>query len=274
MIPFSKYHGCGNSFIIVDEQDVKEKEYACLAKKICDRDIGIGADGCIVVKQNPLEMVFYNQDGSYSPMCGNGIRCFAKYVIDKGYTKEKQFPVITGAGELQITAINTDPFRVRINMGKPIHDIAALRLNPQMEVVNPLRHYAIDDMYTIHSVFMGTIHTVVFVNCLEKVDVEKEGYYLCHHPLFSEQSNINFVEIVDAQNAKVMTYERGVGVTKACGTGCCASVLIANDIKHCQPTMNVHLPLGMLRIELQDDVYMEGPAETIAQGTFEEEETC
>ena len=119
MICFSKYHGCGNDFIIVSEKEVVDSNYSELATKICNRNTGVGADGFIVVGENPLEMIFYNADGSRAPMCGNGIRCFAKYCFDKGIRNESEYKVLTLAGEMGVKVISENPFVVEIDMGKP-----------------------------------------------------------------------------------------------------------------------------------------------------------
>ena len=119
MLAFSKYHGCGNDFIIMKEEAVKGIPYAELAVDVCHRTLGIGADGLIVVKESPLEMIFYNSDGSRAPMCGNGIRCFAKFCSDEGIKNETAYDVITLAGSMGVKIVSEDPFLVEINMGKP-----------------------------------------------------------------------------------------------------------------------------------------------------------
>lgn len=274
MISFSKYHGCGNTFVIVKEEDIKHVEYAKIAMQMCNANTGIGADGFMIVKQNPLTMLFYNQDGSVSPMCGNGIRCFAKYVVDQQLVKEDRFEVVTKAGIMVVDIVNTQNFKVKINMGKESYEHALLHLNPKIHVPSPLVNYQIDERYEIFSVFIGTIHTVIFVEDISALDVQKEGEYLCHHPLFMQQSNINFVEVIKEDCLKVSTYERGVGPTLACGTGCCASAIFAHQIKGCNSVVDVILTLGQLRINIQEDIYMEGPAIKIADGFFEEGKIC
>ncbi len=270
MIAFRKYHGCGNNFIIFDYEAVKQYDLCQLVIQVCDQHVGIGADGCIIVKQDPLAMLFYNQDGSMAPMCGNGIRCFAKYVCDKHIVKQDCFDVITGAGTLSIN-VTLDPFQASVSMGEPVFDASLLKLS---EEVKDVAHYTIDE-YDVSSVFMGTIHTVLFVDQLENIDVEQVGSYLCNHPLYAEKTNLNFVEVVDKDNIKVMTYERGVGITKACGTGCCAAVVIAHNQNKVNAKVNVHLPLGVLHISYDTtNVIMEGPAKFIAEGMYSYQEVA
>lgn len=273
MIAFRKYHGCGNNFVILDYEEVKTLDFAKLAKHVCDMHVGIGADGCIIVKQNPLEMLFYNQDGSQAPMCGNGIRCFVKYVCDKNIVQTDIFDVVTGAGTLQVE-VTHHPFQAKVSMGSPIFTQEALKLK---ENVKDTKQYELDQ-YTLSSVFMGTIHTVMFVDDLKKVDVETMGEKICHHPLYLEKTNVNFVAILDKENIAVSTYERGVGLTKACGTGCCAAVVLANLFGYISDEVNVHLELGVLKISYKDNhVVMKGPAKFVAEGmcsTYQEEEVC
>ncbi len=272
MIDFEKYHGCGNSFIILEYDETKD--YTSLAKQLCSQDVGIGSDGLMVVKQNPLEMVFYNLDGSIAPMCGNGIRCFAKYVYERIEAKER-FDVVTGAGVMKVHVIQANPFRVEINMGKADFDVKKLHLSdPNLKEV---KHHTLSihgQDVQIHSVFLGTIHTIVFVDEICYEQVQRDGKAICEHPLFSEKTNVNFVCVKDRKNIQVLTYERGVGITKACGTGCCASVYYAHAYGYCEESVHVQLALGTLKITLKEDVYMEGPATFVAKGSIEEEEIC
>lgn len=271
MIKFSKYHGCGNNFIIVDYKDVLHLDFEKLAHHVCDVHVGIGADGLIIVKQDPLEMIIYNQDGTRAPMCGNGIRCFAYYLNEKGIVNEERFQVKTLAGTMLVEVKKGHNFKVKVNMGKPSFDLEKLNLG---QYVFDIKEYELDG-YPLGTLFMGTIHTVMFVDSLDSMDIEKIGKYICNHEMFKEKTNVNFVEIMGESNIRVITYERGVGITKACGTGCCASVVLANDFGKVADVVNVHLQLGKLKISYNgEDVYMEGPAEKIAEGmctTYEED---
>ena len=262
MISFSKYHGCGNSFIIVDYEEVKNEVLSNLAYYVCNRDVGIGADGCIIVKKNPLEMLFYNQDGTMASMCGNGIRCFSKYVIDKQFVDSKVFDVITGAGVL---SINCENDLYEVNMGEPFFDKTLLHIDDAIDI-EEFKLYGFD----ICSVFMGTIHSVLFVDSFNDIDIEKVGRMICNDKMFKEKTNVNFVEVSNRTNLNVITYERGVGVSKACGSGCCASFVYANKKGLVDDKVNVHLELGKLQIHWQDGcIVMKGPATFVAEGTFE-----
>ena len=284
MISISKYHGCGNNFVIVRESDLPKaitmkdeaariEMYSQLAVNLCCVNTGVGADGFIVVREEPqLEMVFFNQDGSRAPMCGNGIRCFAQYCMDKGIREEAVYPVATLAGEMIVNVTQDEPFRVRINMGKPVMDPAAIGVETDEE--NFLgKEIALKDGSTVKvdSFFMGTVHTIVFVDDIDIDVLEPLGEEICNHPVYTEKTNVNFVKVIDQQNLEVLTYERGVGITFACGTGACASVVAASMAGMTGNSADVQLKLGTLGIAIEDDgnVYMEGPSVHILDGTLE-----
>lgn len=286
MILFSKYHGCGNNFVIIKETELSGRmtpdDYPQLAIKVCNVNTGIGADGMIVVREDPaLEMVFYNCDGSRAPMCGNGIRCFANFCRDEGIETGRNYPVKTLAGDMIVDVTSGEPFRVRINMGKPMFSPEEIKVDSGRtgscgadscgeNFLGQSLTLADGSSVEIDSMFMGTIHTVVFVDELDESYVQTVGEEICNHPTFTEKTNVNFVKVVDEDTLKVQTYERGVGVTLACGTGACASVLAANLRGKCGSRADVQLKLGSLNITLSEDgdVYMEGPSEKICSGTI------
>lgn len=255
----SKYHGIGNDFLIIPYMG--EIDYSSMAKKYCNRKISIGADGFIVVKKDPYEMIFYNEDGSRAPMCGNGIRCFAKYVCDN-YGMQENLDVNTLAGLMKIKVVSKNPFMVQVNMGSPIFDNVAIKAKDNESYLNRKINVS-DKEFIINSLFMGTIHTVIFVDNLNDVIDKDYGEKICNYPLFKEKTNVNFVEVIDNNNFKMKTYERGVGWTCACGTGACASYVIGKMYNKCGEYVNVHLEYGMLRIEGDNEILMTGPAEKI-----------
>ena len=280
MLKFSKYHGCGNNFVMVREQELIEylggitepetKEYPAFAQKVCDINTGIGADGLIIVREEPaLEMVFYNMDGSRAPMCGNGIRCFARFCLEEGICEEASYAVKTLAGDMMVEVTSREPFMARIDMGTPIFEPAAIAvdsersdfLGQQLEISDGSR-------WTVNSLFMGTVHTVVFVDDYDSFDIEYVGRELCEHPTYTEKTNVNFVRVIDENTVEMKTYERGVGMTLACGTGACATAVVCALQGLCKSSIEVILQLGSLNIELKDDghVFMEGPSVKIAEG--------
>lgn len=292
MLKFSKYHGCGNNFVMVREKEILEyigasledgeagnlsigadpetKEYPAFAQKVCDINIGVGADGLIIVREEPeLEMVFYNMDGSRAPMCGNGIRCFAYFCQEEGIREESSYVVKTLAGDMVVEVTSREPFMAKIDMGKPVFEPAAIAVKSE----NPdflKQELEISDgsSWTVNSLFMGTVHTVVFVDDYESFDIVKVGKELCEHPTYTEKTNVNFVRVIDENTVEMKTYERGVGMTLACGTGACATAVVASLQGLCKSPIKVILQLGSLNIELKDDgrVFMEGPSVKIAEG--------
>lgn len=271
MIPFSKYHGCGNDFVILKEKNAGERPYPELAKQLCHRQLGVGADGLIIVRQDPLEMLFFNSDGSQAPMCGNGIRCYAKFCYDESICRAEQYTVKTLAGTMGVRISSLDPFLVEINMGKPDFDPGRCGIRTEsssfMKQTLQLKNCEIQ----VSSVFMGTIHTVVWMEQLEGFELEKLGREISSHPVFTEKTNVNFVQVLSGDTLKLITFERGAGMTFACGTGACASVVIGAREGKCGRDAYVLLPYGQLRIEQKEDdtVMMTGPAVRTIQGCFE-----
>lgn len=265
-IKISKYHGCGNDFIIMDECD--EIDYSKLAVKLCNRYTGVGADGFILCKKDPLEMIFYNADGTRAPMCGNGIRCFSRYLFDKGYQNKHVFDVITLAGVMKVFVKSLNPFLVQINMGKPLFG------KKHIKSIENIDYYALtihQQEYILHGVFMGTIHTVVFVDDIDQILKSDVGRIICNHSLFLEKTNVNFVQVIDEEHFIVRTYERGVGWTNACGTGACAAFVIGQKLNKCHKKVTVLLPYGELQISGEDDIFMQGPATFVFETDMEVE---
>lgn len=261
LIKFSKYHGLGNDFILtryIEGIDIPRLVQAC-----CARHTGVGADGMIFVKENPLEMVYYNQDGSRAPMCGNGIRCFAAYCFDEGICKDEILPIQTLAGEKVVKRISTSPFEVCVDMDKPIFDNQKIDVNPGENVWK--RQICGVDTY---SLFMATTHTVVFVDDAFDVKNIELGKKICHNSLFQKQTNVNFVQVIDSKHIAVMTYERGCGITLACGTGACASVVVSHKLGLVGDVCDVELKIGHLKIDVADHVFMQGPAQRICKGEY------
>lgn len=287
MIRFAKYHGCGNSFVIVREKDVRACDLCVLAEKMCSEHTGIGADGFMAVKTEPgLEMIFYNRDGSRAPMCGNGIRCFAKFCYDERICTDRQFPVETLAGRMIVEIAEESPFTVQINMGRPVFEPEACGIKGETDPYLK-RTIEIEDAdsafydgrdknkarFEVSSIFMGTIHTVLWTDDLDKLNKEKTGSAISNHPVYTEKTNVDMVQYVNRKMIKMQTFERGAGMTLACGTGACASAVIAMTEGKCDDEIEVLLPLGSLHITKNSngEIFMRGPAAKIADGVYEEE---
>ncbi|ADQ05337.1 diaminopimelate epimerase [Caldicellulosiruptor owensensis OL] len=274
---FSKMHGLGNDFIVIDARGKEDIDYNFLAKRMCHRHIGVGADGILLVLDSKLadiRMRIINSDGSEAEMCGNGIRCFSKYVFERGIVKKDKFKVETLAGIIEPQLILNDyglVEKVRVNMGKPSFKRKDIPMqgDPESDAINtPIEVEGKE--YKITSLLMGVPHTVLFVDDVEKVDIYTLGPNIEKHEVFPRKTNVNFVQVIDKNNIKVRTWERGAGATFACGTGSCASVIAANLNGLTERKANVHLYFGTLEIEWQDDdtVFMTGPAEEVFVGEY------
>ena len=258
---FEKYHGCGNDFIIVEDEGL---DYPKITKKVCHRTTGFGSDGLIVAHTNPLRMMLYNQDGSIANMCGNGIRTLAYYYVRHGLVDSDTFTIETLDGPKKIEVISKEPFMVKINMGTYSFDKEKMGFTG----TNMLNHEIVfeNKSYLTHSIFLGTYHTIVYVDDLNEV-TEALGKYLMTHESFKYQSNIDFVKWVDENTLKIKTYERGIGFTCACGTGASSSYVISKLFNKCNNPVEVVLPYGKLIIsEENEEIYMLGPATYIGSG--------
>lgn len=268
---FKKMHGCGNDFILIYfEQNLN---YVDLAIKLCDRKFGIGADGLIIVKKDPLEMIFYNSDGTRASMCGNGIRCFAKFCFEEKVVSVKKFEVLTQAGIMKVQIVKEDPFLVKVQMGEPLFQNAMIHVSDTVSSFG--RILTVGNYHlTIYSFFMATVHTVIFVDSLSS-EVLNFAEQICNHPLFKKKTNVNFVHILNQEHIEVKTYERGVGWTLACGTGACASVVTTHKLGLTTDKVEVNLPKGILEIEYhKNQVFMTGPAVCVFSGNYLEETKC
>lgn len=271
-LTLTKSHGCGNDFVLMHAKDVRDIPLEPLIRAVCDRRTGVGADGFILAETDPLTMRFYNADGSAAPMCGNGIRCFARFCLEEGLTDSDSFPVQTGAGEKQVEIVSRAPFLARIAMGKPDY-------RPEMVGAAPgtnLWDYTLDAggaRVTLCSFFLSTVHTVWFVDDAADDALLPLAEKIHSHPMFAAKTNVNLVEVIDDATIRMRTWERGVGPTLACGTGACSAVLAAYKKGLCGPDVTVRLPRGELYISVAPDesVTMTGPAQRILKGEYEYE---
>lgn len=252
----AKYHGCGNDFIMgVWQEGI---DYSSLAIKMCNRYTGVGADGMILGKKNKerFEMVFYNADGSRAPMCGNGIRSLVAFLKDEELINGDSVEIETLSG-LRTILIKDNLYRV--NMGKPSFDKKLLDINCEGETfLNQMMEYK-GIKYEVNALYMTTHHAVIQVKELDMSD--DLGLYFCKHPVFTKGMNVDFVKIIDKDNIAVKTYERGVGWTKACGSGSCASFYVLNNKGLINDKVNVILEYGILHLSKdKEDIIMEGLA--------------
>jgi diaminopimelate epimerase len=276
-IKFTKMQGCGNDFVVLDYSEYKNSgmEMPELAKKICDRHFGVGADGMIIpdleTQSADIGWFFYNSDGTTAQMCGNGMRCFAKYAYDNGFVENKSFTVKTLAGIIK-PAI-ADNGNVRVNMSKPILESDKIPFIP----VNPLNYkIAIKDkIFTGNAVSMGNPHFVIFVDGEENILelAKKYGVAIETAVEFPEKTNVEFIKINNPQNIELCVWERGCGITLACGTGACASVVVGILNGYLDNSVDVKLLGGRVNVEWEGsksdsehDVFLTGPAEYVYSG--------
>lgn len=277
-INFTKMQGLGNDFILLDysEYQKTQKTPRELALKLCDRHFGIGADGLIIVNPHTeradIGWIFYNSDGTVAQMCGNGIRCFAKYVYDKKIVSKKEFSVETKAGVI-IPKISEDG-RIRVNMSKPILDTKKIPVDTRDNLNFEVK--VSDTTFTANAVSMGNPHCVIVTDGDTKALALKYGREIETHKLFPEKTNVEFIKILSRNEINLDVWERGCAITLACGTGACASVVssILNGL--CDECVSVNLPGGRLLIEWRGtkentdfDVYMTGSADYSFTGVID-----
>lgn len=277
---FVKMHGLGNDFVLVEKQAVAEiSSLKDLAVRMCDRHLGIGADGLVIIAPSDkadLAMRIFNSDGSEAEMCGNAIRCIAKYAYEEGIVLKTNMVVDTPAGPImpEIITVGGSVESVRVDMGKPRLRPEDIPVSLQADTVVSHPIEAAGDDFLVTCVSMGNPHCVVFVPEIDKIKFGVWGRAICTHPLFPKQTNVEFIQVLDKRNLQMRVWERGAGETLACGTGACASAVagVLND--KTDRKVNVHLAVGTLEIEWDEDsgkVFMTGPAARVFEGNFFEE---
>ena len=269
---FTKMHGLGNDFILPDPSEyLTEEELPKAARALCDRRLGVGADGLLLVcpsREADIRMRIINADGSEAEMCGNGIRCFAKYVYDHSIVPREEMTIQTLAGIMKPTLSIREGqvVAVRVDMGYPrfaAQEIPVRAEDPQHFFI-PLDEGEVEAA----SVLMGVPHTMVFTHDLSEQNVVRLGAQIERHTLFPQKTNVNFVRVEDEKTLSIRTFERGAGLTLACGTGSCASAVAAYKKGLCGSRITVKNAVGELLIEIaaDDKVYMSGPAKTVFCG--------
>lgn len=263
----TKMHGLGNDFIVFFDNGNTEFNVTDMAQRLCNRHTGIGADGLVIVMPSDIadvRMRIINSDGSEAEMCGNGIRCFAKYAYDRKIIDKEEFTVETLAGIMTPTIIadNGVAKLVKVNMGKPTFSAKNIPMDVEADKVIDYTLDVDGVSYMVSSVLLGVPHTEVFVDDVTTVPLTVLGPMIEKHPLFPKGTNVNFVQVVNENTVKVRTWERGAGATLACGTGSCSSAVMAYEKGFTGRSVDVELYLGTLRVDYDEDgtVYMTGPA--------------
>lgn len=269
-IKITKMNGCGNDFVIIDKSEFDKANLSMsdMAKKICDRNFGVGGDGMIIpdLTQNnktDIAWFFYNSDGSTAQMCGNGMRCFAKYVTDKKLVNKNKFSVMTGAGI--ITPEILDNGLIKVNMSKPILEPEKIPFKG-----NNILNFDItvkDITLKANAISMGNPHCVIFTDNDVYEMAKTYGPELEKHYLFPEKTNVEFIRIKSRNEVDFCVYERGCGITLACGTGACASVVagVLNNLTDCKVKVNllggaVTVDWTGYKTNKNSDIFLIGPA--------------
>ncbi len=269
-IAFTKLQGNGNDFILIDERDrevIPEDMKGAFAALYCDRRFGIGADGILFLQASnaaDIRMRLFQPDESEAAMCGNGIRCLAKYAYDAGYVKES-CSVETGAGVVPVTmGYADDEFTATITMPTPKFERSAVPATGDGEYKEEIRGF------TVYAANTGVPHAVVFVKEIGAVDIATAGPAIRNHRTFPEGANVNFVEDAGDGTLRIRTFERGVeDETFSCGTGATASAAVAHHLGYAGETVRVETKGGPLVIRFGETVTMEGPADTVFAGVIQ-----
>jgi diaminopimelate epimerase len=258
-------HGLGNDFVLIDSRREKlgDLDLPKLAVDLCDRHFGVGADGLLIVwpsQKAHYRMQVINADGSEAEMCGNGIRCFAKYVYEADQLKEEVISVETPAGIILPAVISENGAfaGVEVDMGEPKElQTSSLKLQ--------------NKEYKIHEISMGNPHVVIFTDDLSNVDLAVVGPLIENNPHFPNRTNVEFVQVINDKEIALGVWERGVGETLACGTGACAAAVAAHLAGKTSRRVIAHLPGGNLDIEWTEEnrVLMRGPAAKVFEGAYQ-----
>jgi diaminopimelate epimerase len=271
---FWKMHGLGNDYVVIDNRDAKisDAEAAELALKLCRRRFSVGADGILLVSNSAVadaKMRIFNADGSEAEMCGNGIRCFAKYCYENNITRKSEIVVETLAGNKRtyLTVENGSVQSVMVDMGVPALERSKIPMLGQGTFVN--KDLQVNgDKYKATCLSVGNPHCVIFVDNVDDFLVERVGSKIEHHALFPKRTNVEFAQVLSENEVKVRVWERGCGETLACGTGACATVVAGNLLGKLGEKVRVHLLGGDLTVEYPERLLMNGVAEKVFEGTL------
>ena len=284
-LEFSKMQGIGNDYIYINALQTAPEHPEALARTISDRHFGVGSDGLVLIRPSATAdfmMDMYNRDGSRGLMCGNAIRCVAKYVYDRGLTDKKTLVIetLSGLKTLNLQIQNGCVRQVTVNMGQPILEPSRIpvRWQDRRMVDEPIA--VAGRLYALTCLSMGNPHAVTFLDQIETLDLERLGPSFEHHSLFPDRVNTEFVQVLDRHQLRMRVWERGAGETLACGTGACAALAAAVLTDRADRQAVVHLRGGVLNIEWNkksEEILMTGPAAFVFDGWLEldqEDQPC
>lgn len=265
-------HGLGNDYIVIDnrKKQVKEHEIPYLAKRLCRRRFGVGADGILLVYNSKIadaRMRMFNPDGSEAEMCGNGIRCLVKFCFENSVISKTHIDVKTLAGvkETWLNAKNGKVESVKVNMGTPLFGRRDIPMLGEGTFIDQYLNVN-GEKIKATALSVGNPHCVIFVKEVDNYPVKDIGPKIESHGLFPDRTNVEFVQTISREELRVRTWERGAGETLACGTGACASVVAATLLRKIGGKATVHLLGGDLDIEYSNNIFMTGPAEKVFEG--------
>ena len=278
-INFSKMHGLGNDYVVIDEtkeEIIPESKKNEISAELCRRGFSIGADGVIFVCPSETEDIMFrifNSDGSEAEMCGNGIRCFSKFVYDKGILKKEKLNVETFGGTkiVNMTIKDGEVASSKVDMGKSTFKTSEIPMISENEEFLDLELMVNGTPYRMTTVSVGNPHAVIFTDNIDEVPLNEVGPAIENHEAFPERINVHFVEILSKNEINMTTWERGAGFTYACGTGATSCVLSGFKLGKLDNNVLVHLPGGDLRIEVYErdgvlGAFMEGDAVLVFDG--------
>jgi diaminopimelate epimerase len=274
-IGFWKMHGLGNDYVVIDNMDGKldGQDLGRLAARICRRRFSVGADGLLLLCSSSVadvRMRIFNADGSEAEMCGNGIRCLAKFCFERGVAEKRELTVETLAGVKRVWLDVEDGTvgSVTVDMGSPVFERKRIPMSGEGKCMDEELTVG-EERFRVTCLSVGNPHCVIFVEDVEAFPVGKVGPAVEVHPVFPNRTNVEFVQVIGDDELKIRVWERGVGETLACGTGACAAVVAANVLGKAKSPCTVHLPGGDLEISYENDrILMSGPAEKAFEGVL------
>lgn len=281
-LKFSKMHGIGNDFPIIDESKgevIPESDKAEACRQLCHRNFGVGGDGVLFVVPSDVADIGYrmfNPDGSEAEMCGNGIRCFGDFVYRNKIVEAETMTVETKSGikTIEITVEDGEPILFKVNMGKSTFK------TPEIPMISDEDEFVDGDLEVLDNVFKATVisvgnpHAILFVDDVDGIDIDKYGPAIEAHKLFPEKINVHFVEVISKNEGKMRTWERGAGVTLACGTGATSTAISGFKLGIFDENILLHLPGGDLEFEVYSEdnelgAFMKGPAKLVFNGEIQ-----
>jgi diaminopimelate epimerase len=269
---FWKMHGLGNDYIVIDNRNEKigDTEAAELARRLCERRFSVGADGLLLVSNSSVadvKMRIFNADGSEAEMCGNGIRCFAKYCYENNIVKKNELTVETlvGVKRTWLTVEDNTVTSIMVDMGVPTLERSKIPMLGRGTCIN--ENLQVDvEQYKITCLSVGNPHCIIFIDKVDDFPVERVGPKIENHNLFPKRINVEFAQVLSRSELKVRVWERGCGETLACGTGACAAVVAGNLLQKTGNKVRVHLLGGDLEVEYTEHLFLNGPAKKVFEG--------